>query len=304
MTILRTLTAVALGMGLSISLAGFLDHWPGDMVTPFRLQLLVLALCGLVVAFMLRRHWLVGLAACVVAVNALAMTTRLVERPVLPAHATGATRHISFVFSNVLCDNAHYDRVVAMAETQDADMFAAAETTPDWIEHLSALDARYPYHLAPKGLGVFGVALYAKRPFAGEVFKVGTRGMNLIRADFGDYIVYVAHSMPPANIVLSEDNRVYLEDLAGRIAIETKPVIVAGDMNATLWSHNLKPLIKARMQWPQGSGLTYSWPTGNRLMAIQIDQILTKGAKAGAYKVLGDVGSDHFPVRADIDFSQ
>jgi endonuclease/exonuclease/phosphatase family metal-dependent hydrolase len=35
-------------------------------------------------------------------------------------------------------------------------------------------------------------------------------------------------------------------------------------------------------------------------MVIQIDQVLTRRMKAGSYRTLGDVGSDHYPVRADL----
>ena len=300
MSVLRWLVAAALLIGLLLSLAGFLDHWPGDEITPFRLQFLILAVCGLGMSFLFRRAWLIALAAVVVTANALPVAARLVEHPVLAAKAGVPTRPVSIVFSNVLCDNRHYERVIALAAAQDADIFTAAETTPDWVDHLSALDQRYPYHLAPDNLGVFGVALYAKRPFSGEVITAGERGMHLLRADFGDYVVYVAHPMPPANVPLSEDNRVYIQTLSMRIATETKPVIVAGDFNATLWSNNLSPLIRDRLQWPLGSGMAYTWPTGNPALAIQIDQVLTKGAVAGRYRVLGDVGSDHFPVRADL----
>lgn len=44
----------------------------------------------------------------------------------------------------------------------------------------------------------------------------------------------------------------------------------------------------------------YTWPTTRPWMAIQIDQVLTIGMKAGSYETLGDVGSDHYPVRADL----
>jgi endonuclease/exonuclease/phosphatase (EEP) superfamily protein YafD len=35
-------------------------------------------------------------------------------------------------------------------------------------------------------------------------------------------------------------------------------------------------------------------------MAIQIDQVLTRGMTAGNYRTLGDIGSDHYPVRVDL----
>jgi vancomycin resistance protein VanJ len=83
---------------------------------------------------------------------------------------------------------------------------------------------------------------------------------------------------------------------------QSKPVIIAGDLNATLWSPSLTPLMRSRWQWPEGSGITYTWPTFAPPFAIQIDHILTKGAKAGRYKVLPSIGSDHLPVRADLVF--
>ncbi len=301
MTALRYVTALGLVVGLAWSLCGFLGSWPADMITPFRPQLLFLAFAALALSVLLKRRWLIVLAGVVVTANALPMAVRLLERPVLPARTAGTGKPVSLVFSNVLCDNRAFGKVIAMAQAQDADVFAAAETSPPWLKQLPALAAKYPYSFAPN-VGIFGVAIFAKRPFTAELYRVGEHGMALARAEFSDYVLYVAHPMPPASAGLSEDNRIYIEDLAARVATEHKPVIVAGDLNATLWSHNLRPLIRQKMQWPHGSGLAHSWPTQRAVMAIQIDQILTKGAVAGTYRVLGDVGSDHYPVRADLVF--
>jgi endonuclease/exonuclease/phosphatase (EEP) superfamily protein YafD len=285
---------------LGISLTGCLAGWPGDMITPFRVQLLICGAAGLGLAAVTRQRWIIALAVTAIAANALPMATRAVTRPVLPATASQG-QGVSLVFSNVLCDNRDFERVVALAETQNADIFAAAETTPEWTRHLGALKSRYPYSFSP-GLGVFGVSLYAKRPFQPDLYRLGRHHMPLLRADFGDLVVYVAHPMPPANARLTYDNEEYMRDLADLVGNETRPVIVAGDLNATLWSHSLSPLMKRKMQWPQGSGMAYSWPTGRSWLRIQIDQILTKGAIAGHYRTLPNVGSDHYPVRADLMF--
>lgn len=300
MIFLRVCVTLGLGAGLLVNLFSFWAPWPGDMITPFRLYLLVLSVAGLIMALPFRRRWLIALGATVLAANALPVATRLIERRGLPASATGTP--LSLLFSNVLCDNRHFDRVIALARNQNTDLFAAAETTPEWLDHLRTLHDLYPYSFTPDGLGNFGVALFAKQPFTAEVYRIGRYRMALARADFGDHIVYVAHPMPPANEDLAEDNRVYIEDLAARVAMETKPVIVAGDLNATLWSHDMASLVQQKMQWPKGSGMAYSWPASRSLLHIQIDQVLTTHARAGTYRVLPDVGSDHFPVRAEIWF--
>lgn len=64
----------------------------------------------------------------------------------------------------------------------------------------------------------------------------------------------------------------------------------------------MAPLLAEKVQWPYGSGLKHTWPSDSPWLAIQIDHIFTKGALAGRYKVLEPVGSDHYPVRADLVF--
>lgn len=295
---MRFLVGLGLSAGLLIGLISLWPHWPGDMIVPFRLQLVGLAVAGLVLSLCLARRALMGFAALVLMLHATPVALRLMQRPVLPA-TSDAGRPLSLVFSNVLADNRDYGRVIALAEGENADLFAAAETSPAWIERLKALTATYPYSYAPD-VGIFGVALYAKRPFTPTLYRIGRYNMTLMRADFGDYVVYVAHPMPPANARLSEDNRLYIAELARRVAAETKPVIVTGDLNATLWSGGMRPLMRAKLSWPVGSGLRHTWPTGRALLGIQIDHVLTKGLRAGQLKVLRDVGSDHLPVRADL----
>ena len=296
-TALVTMAAI---IGLAAAMASFMAPWPGDMITPFQLYMVAGAAIVLAAALPLRRPWLSGAAAALMVLTATPVVLRLVERPVLASQAPGSP--LTLLFSNVLCDNRHFDRVVALARAQDTDVFAAAETTPEWLDHLDVLKAQYPYRFTPRHLGNFGVAIYARRPFTADVYRIGRHRMALARADFGDYILFVAHPMPPANGDLAQDNQDYLDDLAARIAMEQKPVVLAGDLNSTLWSHDLAPLVQDRMQWPAGSGMAYSWPAPHSLLRIQIDQILTLKARAGTYRVLGDVGSDHFPVRAEIWF--
>ncbi len=273
--------------------------WQGDMITPFRLQMLAAGVILAAGTIPVRQPWLYALAALILAVNLTPMGERLLIRHVLPAHAEG--RGLSVVFSNVLCDNRQFDRVPAMVRAQAPDLFIASETTPEWMTHLDGLKDRYPYRFYA-GPGIFGIAAYARRPFTAQVFRVGRHQMPLGRLEFDDVVVLVAHPQPPARAGLTAENQAYLETLA-RLAQETaKPVIIAGDFNATLWSHSLRPLIQAGVQWPAGSGMAYSWPTDKPQMAIQIDQILTRGAVAGTYRVLPAVGSDHFPIRADLVF--
>ena len=273
--------------------------WQSDMITPFRLQMAVAAVGLGLLSLPLRRPWLYALAALALVGDLGPMAERLLVRHSLPAHAEG--RDFSVVFANVLCDNRQFDRMTAMVRAQAPDLFVASETTPEWISRLDALKDPYPYtfHAGP---GIFGIAAYARRPFSAQVYRVGRHQMPLGRLEFDDMVVLVAHPQPPARPGLTAENRAYIELLARLAHGTAKPVIIAGDLNATLWSHSLRPLLGGNAQWPAGSGMTYSWPAGQPQMQIQIDQILTRGAVAGRWRVLPADGSDHFPVRADLVF--
>lgn len=269
------------------------------MVTPFRLQMLLVAVALALLTMMFRQRGLYALAAVVLVGDLGPTAERLMARHTLPTRAKG--RAVSVLFSNVLCDNRQFDSVPAMVRTQAPDLFIASETTPEWMTHLDTLKDRYPYRFYA-GPGIFGIAAYSRRPFVAQVLRIGRHQMPLGRLEFDDMVVLVAHPQPPARRGLTAENRAYLETLARLAQASTKPVILAGDLNATLWSHSLEPLIEIGMQWPAGSGLSYSWPVGKAYMMIQIDQILTRGAVAGTWRVLPAVGSDHFPVRADLVF--
>src|SRR3982751_3829180 len=123
-----------------------------------------------------------------------------------------------------------------MVRTQGPDLFVASETTPEWITHLDTLKDRYPYRFYA-GPGIFGIAAYARRPFVAQVFRIGRHRMPLGRLEFDDMVVLVAHPQPPTRRGLAVENRAYLETLARLAHASTKPVILAGDLNATLWSN-------------------------------------------------------------------
>lgn len=294
---------------LTIALTGLLGteivalagrwFWQADMITPFRLQMLLAAALLALLTVSFRQRRLHVLAAIVLIGDLGPMAQRLIVQRTLPARAPG--HGTSIVFANVLCDNRHFDDVSAMVRAEAPDLFVASETTPEWVAHLDTLrdHYRYRFHAGP---GIFGIAAYARRPFTAQVFRIGRHRMPLGRLDFDDMVVLVAHPQPPARAGLAAENRAYIETLTRLARASTKPVILAGDLNATLWSYSMRPLIRIGMQWPAGSGLTYSWPAGRPYMMIQIDQILTRGAVAGRWRVLPTVGSDHFPVRADLVF--
>ncbi|WKL57057.1 endonuclease/exonuclease/phosphatase family protein [Asticcacaulis sp. ZE23SCel15] len=298
--LLSGLALALLGVGAA-SLFGFLARWLwfADLITPFRLQIAIAAavLCA---ACLLMRHRLLITASLAAFVLTLApIIIRSVSVPALPAPEPAA-KPISLVMSNVLYVSKDYDAVLDMVAREDPDIFAVVEAADHWQSALSVLDTRYPYSYDVTGRSAFGITLYAKAPFTARVITPAHAEVPLLRAEFDDFILLVAHPVPPISAAYAIENSIYLKALANQVRDAQKPVIVTGDLNSTLWSHSLTPLVEAKMQRPKGSGFAYTWPAGNPLMAIQIDHVLTRDIPAARFKVLPSVGSDHFPIRADI----
>lgn len=299
MSFLKRVLTVASGGGLIASLLAFLPFWPGDMFAPFRVQYLIIGLvcggCGLAQ----RSGWLVASCFFTVGLSAAPVAVRLAEREPLAAHGDGG-RPVSIVAMNVLHFNTDYGRAAGLAVAEDSDVVAAFETTPEWLSQLAVLDRHYPYRYSPAGLKTAGISIHSKAPFTAELYRIGSRNAPLVKAEFTHYVVLAAHPYPPATPRLTDDLDLYIETLTRLAHRQSKPVIIAGDLNATLWSPSMSPLLRDRWQWPEGAGFAYSWPTFLPPLAIQIDHVLTKGAKAGRYRVLSPIGSDHLPVRADL----
>ena len=96
------------------------------------------------------------------------------------------------------------------------------------------------------------------------------------------------------------DNLAYLADAAARVAKEQGPVVVAGDLNTTIWGRAMTPLRDAGLTNASPLGLAYTWPAALPVMAMQIDHILARDAVILNHRSLPDIGSDHFPVLATI----
>jgi vancomycin resistance protein VanJ len=297
--VVKRLVFAACGSVSVFCLLAFLPQWPGDMFAPFRLQFLCLGFLFLGFGFVSGSRWLLASSLLVVFLSATPVVMALSERQRLPAEA-GQGQAVSVIAMNVLHFNSDYERATALAIAQNSDVLAAFETTPEWLTELSVLDRTYPYSYRPERLKTAGISIHSKAPFKAELYRIGSRNAPLVKAEFKDYIVLAAHPYPPATPQLTADLRLYIETLKRLASRQSKPVIIAGDLNATLWSPSLTPLLNDDWQWPANSGLNYTWPTFAPPFAIQIDHVLTKGVKAGRYRVLTPIGSDHLPIRADL----
>ena len=118
----------------------------------------------------------------------------------------------------------------------------------------------------------------------------------------GTVSIIGTHPVPPLSRSFAERRNLHLAELTEAVLKQPHPVLLIGDLNTTPWSSNFQDLIEASelRNSMKGFGYQPSWPVGKPFLKIPIDHVLhAPEIIVHNRAVLGDVGSDHFPVIVD-----
>jgi len=208
---------------------------------------------------------------------------------------------------NVLFTNTRYADTLRWVQQTDPDIAFFPEVTSLWADGLSPLKARMPHCILRPQSHNFGFALFSKYPIVGHVLvPSAVLGISMVQVTLdlhGQQMVFFGmHPPSPLSADFSQARDDAFADLTTRLKNETRPVIVAGDFNATPWSHSARPLLEAGLRDSMlGRGFSATWQHHIPLLAIPIDRILLGGPIVTQARWTGpDLGSDHRPVVADL----
>ncbi len=264
--------------------------------------------CAVLLAWMRSLWWAAG------AVAGLA----LASGQILPWYFGGdAPRHVGegeairVMAANVLLHNRDHDRLLKLAEREDPDVIGLAEVDARWIRALAPLKLRYPHRVEIPSEGYEGLALYSRLPF--ERVRAASSGdlpfpgiATVMRTPAGDVEFILAHPLPPLDGGLIRRRNAQLLALAQYARASTLPIVVAGDLNVTMWNRGYRPLQKiAGLQNARdGQGLGPTWPAIPPL-GVPIDHVLaTSSIDLADFRVHGGIGSDHLPVSANFSLQR
>ncbi|MFO7548156.1 MAG: endonuclease/exonuclease/phosphatase family protein [Acidimicrobiia bacterium] len=291
----------------ALSVAAFLGAWVWwlDLVANLRVQLaLLLGVLGLllVLARWRRTGWTVLVAT---ALNAALVLPLFLGRPAPPPEGTPALRVVSY---NVLSDNDRFGEVIDFLRATEADVVFLHEVSRPWEEAI--LDAGLPYIvdtvrggdlifgtlvLTQPGAEVTGFGFTRDQPRAVEVrLLLEGRPVALLSS----------HPLAPTTEVRSLYRDAQIRFAAEWAVSQEVPAIVAGDMNATQWSHAFGRLasIGGLRDSSRGFGPQPSFPTSlPRLLRVPIDHLVHSDEWVVVDRRLGaDLGSDHLPLIVDL----
>ena len=298
----------------AVTLAGFVGrwHWLLDLTSHFRWYWLLLAVVCLGASWrQLGRIAIACLAAAVLG-NVWPMLPYWMPdvRPQTAAAATpGVLRPpLSLVSVNVLTSNRNSQAVLDYVRSRDADVAIFLEVDAAWAAALDGLADRWPHAVVQPRDDNFGIALFAKQPpRERRVVEFGDTGVPSIVATFtdpaGDYTVIATHPVPPKTPVYAHDRDAQLRAIAEFVAASPLPCVVAGDLNATPWSAAFRDLVarSGLRDTALGRGVQATWNARAWAPRIPIDHILAPPGTEILRRAVGpDVGSDHFPVEAQL----
>lgn len=290
--------AGALGAG-GAAITGWLGGWwwVFDLCSPFQLQYaVVLALCLIALLLLRRWRWAV-LAAVLLLLPALRLAPCYCRGPAETGVGTRPLRVLSF---NVLSSNRDFAGVLRWVRENDPEVAFFAEVTPEWANALEELRDTLPYSSVTPRPDNFGHALFAKYPLGSTRHLSGEMAVILaIRAELeidGSRVVVIgAHPPPPLSATMARERSRMLQLFADEARAVTGPLIIMGDLNATPWCQDMRPMWSAGLRDARrGPHFGPTWQADNPLFAIPIDHLLLKGAVAVESCRTGPpLGSDH-----------
>lgn len=191
------------------------------------------------------------------------------------------------VFYNSLYENTQPQQDAQAVLAQQADVVALAEQNsndPRW----GALANAYPHRCAADDFGAFSLWLGSKEPLQScQIHELS--GMVWLRATLNTGVaVYVLHPTPPLSAEMAELQTAYLDQVAQQVALETQPVLLVGDINATPFSLPYHRFVSAADLNATMRHATPTWWPGG----LHLDHVLVRDIQART-KVLPQWNSDH-----------
>lgn len=301
------LMAVAVGVLLGSaagSMAGW--HWLLDLTTHFRWYWFLLALGGVALTAVLRLPAAGVLFAAALVVNSLDLLPYWI--PPRAAVAAADRRPVRIVSMNVHRANRHTSPAIDHVRGRRPDVLAVLEVDDHWATALAGLADVLPHRMMVPRPDNFGIAVLSRWPLVdARVVEFTATGfpsiVATVRHEAGDFRFIATHPYPPFDGPATAQLVEHLDGVAAEAAASPLPCVVAGDLNAAPWSRGFRRLVAVAglRDTALGLGVRSTYHAGLPAPRIPIDHILVPTGTVVVRRDVGPrIGSDHFPVEADV----
>ncbi len=300
-TVAAGLLIVGAGAVLA-TVAGFFGSWWWrlDLIANFRPQLLVLLLAVGIAYAMAYRRSVGAVMVAAAAVNAVVIAPLLLGSA---GEAEAGAPQISVVTFNVTPSNPSRAVIVEYLRSSGADVVLLMESSFEWEAAVSKAELPYEIVAEVPDDRRFGITALARPGASAQVIRLGPdqTPAALVRVPLGTEIISVlgVHPPSPTSADRAKQRDTLLAAAGDWAANADGPVIVAGDLNASPWSHAFRSLARrgGLTNSQRGFGLQPTWPDGWGPFMIAIDHALHTRDLAAINRETGPAfGSDHRPL--------
>ncbi len=213
---------------------------------------------------------------------------------------------VTILVSNVNFANHRHEALRQLVADLSPDVVGLVEVTAAWTGKLQTLRSAYPHHLEAPDESYLGLALYSRLPLKdARALDLGLASTPAIAAtlvtEAGEIEIVLAHAMSPLSAEFIDRRNEQVLALAQFVGASGKPIVLAGDLNLSMWNDGYRPLAETgRLQNARdGHGVGPTWPAVAWL-GVPIDHVLaTPDIALRNFRVLDGVGSDHLPISAE-----
>jgi endonuclease/exonuclease/phosphatase (EEP) superfamily protein YafD len=288
-----------------LSLLGYLGKFNMylELLTNFKLQLFLLSLIVLVFFILKKRLFWIFFASFCLLINSLVVLPWYINVSDIPENNSNNLK--VFVF-NVLHNNKKYQQTISLVNKEAPDIAVFLEATSGWSKNLDLLYSNYKYHFSSSKLQM---EIYSKIPLNHSNIDVYGDYRGVITSDIniaGQELVFIAtHAYPQLYYGIQGfqiRNDQLLQGIGNHVNQISKPVIVVGDLNATMWSPFYQEMIKISglKNARQGFGVLptqSSFSPNISWLSIPLDHCLVSDKiKVKNIKIVSNMGSDHLPL--------
>ncbi len=274
-----------------------------DICSQFKIQYILCALISLLLYFIFKikekKHIIVAIV--IIVINLIPVVKNLN----LNISLEKSDFRVGVI--NVLTQNKQYNKVINDIIKNSPDILVLIEIDEIWSSKLDSIKNKYPYKYEVHREDNFGMALYSNIPIIKvRRLNAGNLGLPVISVLCHKkgltFEVIAVHTTPPINQEYFKNTRQMIENISAYIESTQLQTIVAGDLNTSFFSYNYKNLLKTAKLKDSGGILKPTWAAFSPLpFRISLDHIfVTKAFKVKNFKRGKKVGSDHFPVYADL----
>ena len=298
--------AAALAVAFATA-ASYSRDWRLSLLANFRLHLAVAAWVTLLVTAVVDLPAGPKLVLLLAAFGAAVVNlAEMILRTPRGAMVAG-DRRLRLAFANVLKTNPDAARLIDWVRREKVDVLVVAESIGVWPSRLAVLADELPF-IARTRVG--DVAVYSRHEIVGEPHHILPNIGHALALEVEGITIVGVHTAAPEDAAHSAACNELIQRVASHVEHLAGPVVVVGDFNAAPWSAMVIRLI-ARTGLRYGPGARIgSFPAElggrqyPRWFGIPIDLVLAGGGAAVVQRRHGPpIGSDHWPVIAEIQYS-